>query len=305
MLAAWSAQYRRSVPDVEIDYDAAGSPQGVEALVAGTVDFAATDVPLTGLEEVLLGGSATLVQVPWVAGAIGVVYNLPGVEELGLSPGTVAGIFAGDIVRWDDPEIRRDNPEATLPGVPIRVFHRSEPSSTTLLFTTYLRETVRWSAGTAAQIDWPVGQGVEGSAGVAAAVAGTEGAVGYVQTSFATARALGVARLRNQAGNYVAASPESVRAALAAATQRRFRATFDLYFLPDSPASYPLSTVSYVLYRRDLEDPAKQAAMRHFVEWVLGEGQRLAELEGYAPLPLFIRKVAAEALLGPGNRLTS
>lgn len=300
LLSAWAARYRDLAPGVTIDYDALGSPAGVEALTAGSVDFATSDVPLTDLEEVVLGGSTTIYQVPWAAGAIGVAFNLPGVEDLRLTPATVAALFTGDIVRWDDPRLARDNPGVSLPDLAVSVFHRSDPSATTRLFTTFLRETARWGRGTGDQVDWPVGQGAPGSVGVARGVESTRGGVGYVQVSYAQERGLGVAQLRNEAGRFVAPTPDAVQAALAAATKRRFRATYGLFFLPASPASYALSTVTYVLYRRDME-PDKSVAMRHLVEWSLSEGQRMAELSGYVPLPQFIAKVAAEALIGTGS----
>lgn len=299
LVSAWAEQYGRVAPGVTIAYEAANSPAGIEALEAGSVDFATSDLPLTDLQQLVLGGSDDLAQVPWAAGAIAIVYNLPGVEDLRLTPGAIAAIFSGAVVRWDDAGIQRDNPDVALPGQPISVVHRADPSGTTALFTTFLRETTGWRIGTGDAIDWPRGRGVVGSAGVAAAVAGTEGAIGYVQLSYARDEGLGVARLRNEAGEFLAPTVQAVEAALAAASQRRFQATYDLYFLPASPGSYALSTVSYLLYRRDLEDPATALALRHFAEWALAEGQRIAELHGYVPVPLSIRKAAAEVVLGP------
>lgn len=299
LLAGWSEQYLRVAPGVTIAYDAAGSPEGVSRLRERSVDFATSDLPLTDLEEVYVGGSAQVTQVPWAAGAIGVLYNLPGVGGLRLTPQVVAGIFSGSVQRWNAEVIRADNPAADLPNLAIQVVHRSDASATTALFTRYLKEAGGSRLPAGPTISWPRGTGAQGSAGVAAGVARTEGAIGYAQVSYAAPAELDVALLRNRSGAFVAPTPDAVAAALAAAETDRFEPTLSLYFLADSPGSYPLSTVSYLLYRRDLEDPAKAAAMRHFADWALGEGQRSAESLGYAPVPLAIRRLASIALQRP------
>jgi phosphate transport system substrate-binding protein len=298
LLATWTEQYRRAAPGVTIEYDPAGSPAGVRRLREGTVDFATSDLPLSDLEEIFLGGSDTLAQVPWAAGGIAVLYNLPDVPDLRLAPDTVAMIFTGRIVRWDDAAIGADNPGRRLPNLPISIVRRADPSASTSLFASYLKAAApdSWGLGTGTEVSWPRGTGVRGSQAVAQAVGRTVGAVGYAQASYARGADLGVALLRNRAGRYVAPTAEAVQAALAAANARRFEATYDLYFETEAPGAYPLSTVSYLLYRRDLGDPAKERALRHLAEWALGEGQRSAEQLGYAPVPLAIALPALSAV---------
>jgi phosphate transport system substrate-binding protein len=296
LLRAWIDRYRAVAPDVTIDFEATSSVRGIERLRAGEGDFVASDVPLTELEEAMVGGSGAVAQVPWAAGGIAVAYNLP---DLGgpvrLTPQVLAAIFAGRIQRWDHPSIRADNEGLQLPSVPISVVFRADSSGTTAVFTAYLRAASEggWPLGVGRAARFPGGTAVNGSGGVVAAVQRVSGAVGYVQLSHAQRASLGVALLGNRAGQFVAPTANAVSAALVNAGIRQFGTTARLEFNTDSPGAYPLATFSYVMYRREGVESDKAAALRHFAAWALTEGQRVGEAIGYAPVP---RQVLVPAL---------
>ena len=287
LLREWISRYRAIAPGVTVNYEVASSLTAIARFKARQGDFFATDVPFTDIEEVTLGGSEEYVLLPWAAGAIAAVYNLPEVPDLRLSPDTLAAIFSGRIVRWDDPAVRADNPGGRLPGLGISVVHRSDPSGTTAVFTRYLEAAGSggWGLRTGATITFPRGTGVRGSEAVAASVKRTAGAIGYVSLAHAESAQLAVARLGNRAGNFLAPTTDAVNAALAGATLRGYSTTADLLFTPDAPGAYPLATVTYLLFRRHGMEPAKVAALRHFAAWAVSEGQRFAEALGYTRLP--------------------
>ena len=284
----WIERYRAIAPGVAIEYEAVGSDDALDRLHAGEGDFYASELPLTQLDEATLGGSQVIVQVPWLAGAVAVAYNLPGIDGLRLSPQTLAGIFAGRVLRWDDAAVRADNPDVRLPSMPIQVVYRADASGTTEIFTAYIGAASGvWPGvlGSDTIVRFPRGTGVRGSEAVAEAVGESSGAVGYVQLSYARRASLRVALLGNRAGNFVGPTPDAVNAALVGAEARPFGNTARLLFTPDSPGAYPLATFSYLMFRREGLDPAKAKALRHFAMWTLGEGQRIAEPLGYTVVP--------------------
>jgi phosphate transport system substrate-binding protein len=287
-LRQWVERYRAIAPGVTIEYEGVGSAEALDRLHDGEGDFFTREQPLTELDEATLGGSQAIVQIPWSAGPIAVAYNLQGVEGLRLSPQTLAGIFAGRVLRWDDPSVRTDNPDVRLPSLPIQVVYRADASGTTEIFTAYIGAASGvWPGvlGSDTIVRFPRGTGVRGSEAVAAAVGASNGAVGYVQLSYARQASLSVALLGNRAGNFVAPTSDSVNAALVGAEARPFGNTARLLFTPDSPGAYPLATFSYLMFRREGLDPAKAQALRHFAMWALGEGQRMAEPLGYTVVP--------------------
>jgi phosphate transport system substrate-binding protein len=289
LLRHWIDRYKAIAPEVTIEYEAIGSGSGISRFRTGEGDFATSDVPLSEFEEVSAGGSDVVAQVPWASGAIAIAYNLPGLENapLHLSPQVVAAVFSGRLQRWDDPAIRTDNADLRLPNLPIQVVTRADSSGTTAVFTDFLHAAVgeAWGLGGGRAIRFPRGTAVTGSEAVVATVERVPGAVGYVQLSYAQRAGLGVALLGNRAGRFVAPTPDAVNAALVAAGLRSFSTTARLRFNVDAPGAYPLSTFSYLLYRREGLDPDKAQALRHFAVWALTEGQRLGESVGYAPVP--------------------
>jgi phosphate transport system substrate-binding protein len=293
----WIKDYGGACPRATVAYQAVGSGAGVQQFTAGTVDFGASDAVMTPEEQQAAERTVgPVLHVPWTAGGIAIVYNLPAVADLRLRPDTVAGIFAGRITRWDDPVLAADNPEADLPATPIQVVHRSDGSGTTQVFTSYLTAVAPtvWNAGAAKDVPWPTGQGAKGSDGVTAVVKQTEGAISYTELSYAAANDLGVAQLRNPAGRFVGPTPAGVTAALEDATvpaDLRVQVTFT----PTSPDAYPISTTSWALVPARPADPGRGALMQAFLLYALGPGQEAAAPLSFAPLPrpLAVRAQAA------------
>jgi phosphate transport system substrate-binding protein len=293
----WIKRYRPLAPGVTINYQPIGSGAGIQQLISRTVDFAGSDVPLKESEVAATGGPGAVVQVPWTAGGVAVEYNLPGVDRLRLTPEAIAGIFAGTITRWNDPAIKAENPNASLPGSGIQVVHRSDGSGTTQVFTDYLKAAAPGVWTFPSGKDWPAGTagtGAKGSDGVTAAVKQSVGSIGYAEPSYPKQAQLGMALVRNEAGRYTGPDAKAVSAALAAATVNP-EGTLKLNFRPVSPDAYPISSTSYLMFYRSAPDAARDTALKHFATWVLTDGQESAEELDYAPLPESVQTSA----LGP------
>jgi phosphate transport system substrate-binding protein len=293
----WIKNYSAACPASTINYQGIGSGGGIQQLTAGTIDFAGTDVPLSATERAAARPKiGPVVHIPWAAGAVAVEYNLRGVDDLRLSPTTLAALFSGAITRWDDPRVREDNPGVDLPGAPVQVIHRSDGSGTTAAFTAYLRAAAPqvWTSGSGKDIRWPVGQGAKGSDGVTAQVKQAEGAIGYAELSFATGSSLKTAKVRNASGAYMGPDAASVTAALAGAKIDPDRIIAIDYAAPD-PAAYPVAIVTYVAMPQVPRDVVKNQLLVAFVDYALGEGQEAAVPLGYAPLPPTMRDIARSA----------
>jgi phosphate transport system substrate-binding protein len=298
LVQEWIKHYRTLAPGVTVNYQAIGSGAGIQQLTSRTVDFAGSDVPLKDSEVAATGGPGAVVQVPWTAGGVAVEYNLPGLDELRLTPEALAGIFAGRITRWNDPAIKAGNPQASLPAAGIQVVHRSDGSGTTQVFTDYLKAVAPdvWTFPTGK--DWPAGTagtGAKGSDGVTAAVKQSTGSIGYAEPSFPKQAGLGIATVRNAAGRFVAPTADAVSAALAGASVRP-DGTLELNYEPPSPVAYPIASPSYLMFYRAASDAAKDTALRHFAEWAITDGQALAEGLDYAPLPEVVQTSALGAV---------
>ncbi|MHB8669833.1 MAG: phosphate ABC transporter substrate-binding protein PstS [Acidimicrobiales bacterium] len=299
IMQQWIKDYRGVAPGVTINYQGVGSGAGIQQLTAKTVDFAGSDVPLKASEQQATGGSGAVLEIPWTAGGVAIEYNLPGISDLVLSPGTLAGIFAGKITRWDAAAVKADNPSASLPSTGIQIVHRSDGSGTTDVFTSYLSAVVpaTWTFGKGKDVPWPAGIGAKGSDGVTAAVKQTPGAIGYAEVSFPKQNGLGVALLKNKSGSSVGPTAEGVSAALAEATVKS-DLTLDINFAPSNPRAYPLGTTTYLLYYKTSGNQAKATALKHFADWVLTEGQKRAAALDYAPMPQSILDRALAAVNG-------
>ena len=305
------AQYQQQHPGVTISYAAVGSSAGIAAFSARQVNFGASDVPMTAREQAAAqGGPVT--QVPVDLGGEGIAYNLslPAGARLHLTGPVLAAIFLGQITRWNDPALIALNPGITLPLAPITVVHRSDGSGTTYIFSNYLSSVdPAWAAkvGTGKTLNWPAGQGAEGNGGVASAVYRTPWSIGYVEQAYSRGLLLPFAAIRNQAGNYVIPSAQTVAAA-AAQKPGITPADFSIVNEPGA-SSYPISGYSWALIYTRQTDQATGQALVAMLDWLTHQGQAAAAATSYVPLPSQIQQLARtmlQQITGPaGTRLLS
>jgi phosphate transport system substrate-binding protein len=288
----WFSDYRTAHPGVEINYQAIGSGGGIKQLTQATVDFGASDRPLTDAEMADPALKIKPIYFPTVLGGIVPAYNLPDVKTQLLFTGEVlAGIFLGKINKWNDPKIAALNKGVKLPADDIAVVHRSDGSGTTFVFTEYLgKVSPGWKAGPGVNQSpkWPTGTGQAQNEGVAGAIKQTPGSIGYVELTFIlTNKGMQYGQVQNAAGNFINASVESVTAAAAGLT------TFPAS-ITNAPGknAYPISTMTYLLIPSTIPDPKKRETIKGFLAWALKDGQKLAPPLGYAPLPKEV--IAAE-----------
>jgi phosphate transport system substrate-binding protein len=293
----WFDEFHKRNPDVQINYQSIGSGGGIRQVTEGTVDFGASDGPMT--DEQLAQTKVPILHFPTVLGAVVPTYNLPGSPRLRLSGDVLAGIFLGRITQWNDPAIVAENPDVTLPAEPIVPVHRSDGSGTTYVFVDYLTKvSAEWakSVGTGTAVSWPVGLGGKGNEGVSGLVKQTSNALGYVELIYAVQNELPYADVRNAAGRWVRASLDSVTAAAAAASADMpadFRVSITN---PPAADAYPIASFTWFLVPSRIPDQAKGTAIKQFLEWMLGDGQSFAKALGYAPLPETVVALERRAL---------
>ena len=286
-MSKWAYAYGDANKGVTINYQSVGSGAGISQYQAGTVDFAASDKPLS--DEELKEMPGPTVQFPVTAGCEVLAYNLPGVENgLKLSEDVVADIFLGKIKTWNDPRIVSQNAGLNIPATPITVAHRSDGSGTTYVFTDYLSSvSPAWKAGPGKgkTVNWPVGVGAKGNEGVAGLVKQTPGGIGYVELAYAVQTKLNYGPLRNKSGNYVMPSLESTTAAANAAADALKADVRSSIVNGAGKDTYPIAAFVYMIVAKEPKDAAKGKALNDFVKWVLDEGQSMAAELQYAPLP--------------------
>ncbi len=274
---------------VQINYQSIGSGGGIRQFTEGTVDFGATDGPMTADQMTAVGGH--VLHIPTVMGAVVLTYNLPslGATQIKFDGGTIADIFLGKIQKWNDPRLAALNPGVTLPNQDIIVVHRSDGSGTSYIFTDYLSKvspTWKNQVGNATAVNWPVGLGGKGNEGVTQQIKQTEGAVGYVELIYAVSNQLPFGLVKNASGNVVAPSLASVTAAAASAKfppNTDFRVSITN---PPGARSYPISSFTWLLIPPDMKDAAKARSLKTFLEWMITpEAQQMAASLQYAPLP--------------------
>ena len=295
LYSKWFDVYEKQT-GVRINYQSIGSGAGIRQIIERTVDFGASDAPMT--DEQLAQAPGKILHIPTVLGAVVLTYNLPGVEaRLNLTPDAVAGIFLGEITRWNDPRLSRDNVGVRLPDSPIVAVYRSDGSGTTHVFTDYLSVvSPAWKArvGKGTSVNWPVGLGAKGNEGVTGQVKQMPGAIGYVELAYVVQNRLPYAFIQNQAGRFVEPTLDSVTAAAAGAAQSM---PDDLRVsIVNAPGaeSYPIAAFTYLLVYQEQADPAKGRALVDFLWWALHEGQQYARELLYAPLPTaVVRKAEA------------
>ncbi len=291
----WFSDYNKLHPDVEINYQSLGSGAGIRQLLSGTVDFGASDAPMT--DEQLGQAKTKILHFPTVLGAVVPSYNIPGVsQELNFTPDALLGIYLGKITKWNDPEIAKYNKGVNLPGTDIVVVHRSEGSGTTYVWADYLSKiSAEWQSkvGRNTSLNWPVGLGGKGNEGVTGLVKQTPGAIGYVELLYAIQNQIPYGRVRNSAGVFVKADLASVTAA-AAAFAKSMPEDFRIS-ITNAPgkAVYPVTSFTYLLIPTRIEDAKKKQVIKNFLAWMLADGQKAAEPLSYARLP---KEVVAKEL---------
>jgi phosphate transport system substrate-binding protein len=289
LYSKWFNEYAAKT-GVKINYQSIGSGGGIRQLSERTVDFGATDAPMSDAELAKAKGGAVL-HIPTVLGAVVIIYNLPGLAQpLKLSGETIAAIFQGQLTRWNDARIAAQNPGVTLPATDILVVHRSDGSGTSYVFTDYLAKvSPAWATkpGTGKEVQWPVGLGAKGNEGVAGQVKQTPGAVGYAELAYATQNKLSTATIRNPAGQFVAPTIASVTAAAAGAAARMPANTDYRVSIVNAAGvgAYPISSFTWIIAYAKQPDAAKGRKLVDFLRWALADGQSMAAALDYAPLP--------------------
>jgi phosphate transport system substrate-binding protein len=293
----WFDEFHKKYPEAEINYQSIGSGGGIRQVLEGTVDFGASDGPMT--DEQLAQAKIPILHLPTVLGAVVATYNLPGVPKLKLTPEALAGIFLGKITAWNDPALVKENPGVALPAVPIVPIHRSDGSGTSFVFTDYLSKvSPEWekTVGRGTSVNWPVGIGGKGNEGVTGLVKQTPNSIGYVELVYALQNGLAYADVRNRAGRYVPPSLTSVTAAAAAAAAKMppdFRVSITDAASPDA---YPISSFTWLLIPSRIADKAKGDIIKRFLGWMLSDGQAMTTPLNYAPLPPAVIEMERRAI---------
>ncbi len=300
LYSKWFSEYAKIDPSVKFNYQSIGSGGGIKQISAQTVDFGASDKPLS--DEELRSAPGKLLHIPTVMGAVVVTYNLPGVGKgLKLTPEALSGIYLGKITKWNDPVIVAANKGVALPASPIIVVHRSDGSGTTSIFTHYLSSvSPEWEkkVGTGTSVRWPAGLGGKGNEGVAGQVKTTRFSIGYVELAYAFENKLPVAFLKNRDGQFVEPSIASTSAAAAGAA-RHMPADYRIS-LVNQPGknAYPIAGFTYLLVYQNQKNPVNGKKLVEFLNWDLKAGQKMAPALLYAPLPANVAKMVEKTVKG-------
>ena len=283
----WFDEYHKMHADVQINYQSIGSGGGIAQLTAGTVDFGASDMPMT--DEQISKVAAKPLHFPSVLGGVVPTYNIAGVtQEIKFTPETLSGIFLGTIAKWNDPRLAKDNPGIKFPNEDIQVVHRSDGSGTTFVWTDYLSKiNPDWKSkvGANTSVNWPVGLGGKGNEGVAGTVKQTPNSIGYVELIYAVQTKMAYGSVKNSSGNFVKADFDTVTDAAAAAAKNMpddFRVSITN---PAGKNAYPISSFTWLLIPSHIPDAAKAKTIKAFLQWMLTDGQKYAAGLSYASLP--------------------
>ena len=307
LIDTWRVDYQKVHPEVNINYQSIGSGGGIKQFTEKTVDFGATDAPLSQNESQHAPGA---VHIPETIGSVVAAYNLPSIPDKGLklSGEVLADIYLGKIIKWNDPKIQDMNKDKTLPGDDIVVVHRSDGSGTTFVWTDYLSSvSPAWKEqlGKGKSVEWPVGIGAPGNEGVANAIKGTPNTIGYIELSYALTTKEPFAFIQNKDGNFVEASLNSTMAAVQSyvASLPKGDAVWTNVSLVNAAGadSYPIASFSYILLYKELStdpnlDQAKAKALVDFISWAITDGQKTAEGLDYVPLPDGVVKLNQDTL---------
>ena len=286
MYSKWFSEYNKLHPDVQINYQSIGSGGGIRQVLNGTVDFGASDGPMT--DEQLKEAKTKLLHIPTVMGAVVPAYNVPGVTgEIKFTPEALAGIFLGKIQKWNDAAITSVNPGIKFPDQSIIVIYRSDGSGTTFIFTDYLSKISKdWAStvGKGTSVKWPGGLGGKGNEGVAGQVRQLSGSIGYVELIYAVENKITYGSVKNAAGNFVKASLEGVTEAAASAPAMPADFRVSITNAPGKTA-YPISSFTWLLIPEQSKDPKKGKILADFLNWMVTDGQTMTSQLSYAPLP--------------------
>ena len=286
MYSKWFSEYHKAHSDIQINYQSIGSGGGIRQVLAGTVDFGASDGPMT--DEQLSQAKTKILHIPTVLGAVVPAYNVPGVTgEIKFTPQALAGIFLGKITTWNDKAIASSNPGVDFPNQPIIVVHRSDGSGTTFIFTDYLSKVSSdWQAGPnkSTSVKWPVGLGGKGNEGVAGMIRQMQGSIGYVELIYAVQNKITYGSVKNSSGAFIKATLDSVTSA--ASSVKSMPADYRVS-ITNAPGkdSYPISSFTWLLIPAQSKDAAKGKIIQDFLGWMLENGQTMTADLSYAPLP--------------------
>jgi phosphate transport system substrate-binding protein len=282
----WFSEYHNAHSDVKINYQSIGSGGGIQQLTAGTVDFGASDGPMT--DEQLAKVSGKVFHIPTVLGAVVPTYNITGItSELKFSGDVLADIYLGNIKKWNDPRLAKSNPGVKFPDEEIVVVHRTDGSGTTYIFTDFLSKvSPAWKdkVGKGTSVNWPAGLGGKGNEGVSGMVKQTAGSIGYVELIYAVSNKMSYGSVQNPAGNFVKGSLESVTAAAASVKDMPDDFRVSITNAPGKEA-YPISSFTWLLVPAEWPDAGKQKAFVDFLNWMVEKGQTMTSALEYAPLP--------------------
>jgi phosphate transport system substrate-binding protein len=289
MYSKWFSDYHTLHPDVQINYQSIGSGGGIRQVTEGTVDFGASDMPMTDaqLSEAQTKLNTKILNLPTVLGAVVPAYNVPGVTDVKFTPDALAGIFLGKITKWNDKAITSANPGIKFPDKGIIVVHRSDGSGTTFIWTDFLSKVnADWKSkiGSGTSVQWPVGLGGKGNEQVAGTIRQEEGAIGYIELIYALQNNIAFGSVKNAAGNFVKASLDGVTAAAASVTDMPADFRVSITNAPGNDA-YPISSFTWLLIPEQSKDPAKGKILADFLNWMVTDGQKATQALSYAPLP--------------------
>jgi phosphate transport system substrate-binding protein len=281
----WFSEYHNQHSDVQVNYQSIGSGGGIRQVQAGTVDFGATDGPMT--DEQIAASKVKVLHVPTVLGAVVPAYNIPGVtQEVKFTPEILAGIFMGKISNWTDAAIAKANPDIKFPNQSITVVHRSDGSGTSYIFTDYLSKVSSdWQGGPGkgTSVKWPVGVGGKGNEGVAGMIRQLPGSLGYIELIYALQNKINYGSVKNSSGQFIKASLDSTTAAAAGV---KMPADFRVSITnPAGKTAYPIASFTWLLIPTNPTDKAKGKMVKDMVLWALDNGEGMASGLSYAPLP--------------------
>jgi len=301
MYSKWFSEYHKLHPEVQVNYQPIGSGGGIRQVTEATVDFGASDMPMTNdqLKAAQAKLNTPVLNIPTVLGAVVPAYNIPGVSgEVKFTPELLAGIFLGKISNWSDPAIAKANPDLKFPSQEIVVVHRSDGSGTTFIWTDYLSKvSPDWKSqvGADTAVKWRKGLGGKGNDGVAGSIRQLPGSIGYVELIYAVQNRIAYGSVRNASGAFIKASLESVTAAAASAPKMPADFRVSITNAPGKDA-YPICSFTWLLIPQQSKDPNKGKILAQFLNWMVTDGQKMTAALTYAPLPENVAAKVKEAI---------